>query len=367
MGEYIFTGRNPRGKKVTECIDAESADDAVRLLSERGYLEIVLHTEDVGALYARSKQFVPYVSPREFVRYRSMTEWGYFIYMVAKLYRTSWLVELAAVAFLLFRWKLGWPFGSLDILALVILVFPPVFALGALIGRSRRRYERLVDAACWARWEEVLRLLPRLPRGVSAHEKVFRKATALAGLGRMDEALEAVKPLATDGEIPEWLYWGRLSTVYRAAHDREQALACMEHAASLAPDNATILVDLALALLRDKRDVARAAEIVQRVKSHALSDTAVLFMQAAEGILSLEKGNCHEARQLLEQARAGLSTLTTAATGPFLDRLHAYLCLAEVGVGNYASARRHLAQATPRFKALGEEDLLARCEKALGG
>src|SRR5262249_9045605 len=161
-----------------------------------------------------------------------------------------------------------------------------------------------------------LRLLPRLPRGVSDHEKVFRKATALAGLGQMDEALEAVKYLATGGEIPEWLYWGRLSTVYRAAHDREQALACMEHAPSLAPENATILIDLALAFLRDKRDVARAAEIVQRVKTHAPSDTAVLFVQAAEGILALEKGNCHEARQLLEQARDGLSTLTTAATGP---------------------------------------------------
>jgi tetratricopeptide (TPR) repeat protein len=203
--------------------------------------------------------------------------------------------------------------------------------------------------------------------GVSAHEKAFRKATALDGLGRLDQALEVVKPLATSGEIPEWLYWGRLSVVYRAAHDREQALACLEHAASLAPDNATILVDLALALLRDRRDVSRAAEIVRRVKKHALSDTVVHFVQATEGILALEKGNCYEARELLEQARAGLSTLTTAATGPFLDRLHAYLCLAEVGVGNYESARRHLDQATPRFKALGEEDLLARCEKALRG
>jgi len=335
-------------------------------LNERGYQEIVLHTEDVGALYTRSKQFASYVSPREVVQYRSMSEWGFFLYMATKLYRHSWLAELGAIAFLGFRWKSGRPFSFLDILALVILVLPIVIALGALIGRSRRRYERLVDAACWARWEEVLRLLPRLPRGVSASERAFRKAAALAGLGRVDEALEVVKPLASNGEIPEWLYWGRLSSVYRAAHDREQALACMENAASLAPDNATILVDLALALLRDKRDIARAAEIVRRVKTQALSDIVMHFVQATEGILALEKGNCHEARELLEQARASLSKLTTAAAGPFLDRLHAYLCLAEAGVGNYASARQHLDQATPRFKALGEKDLLARCEKELG-
>jgi hypothetical protein len=367
MSEYLFTGCNSDGKRVTERVEADSADAAVRLLTDRGFLDIVLHTDDVGTRYTRHKDVERLISPREYIRFRSMSKWRHFLYMVDKLYRMCWVVDLGAVAFLALRWKSGWPFGLLDILALVILLLPLPFAIVVLIVPSRRQYDRLVDAACWARWEEVLRLLPKLPAAVAADERAFRKATALAGMGRLAEALEVVKPLATDAEFPGWLYWGRLSSVYRAARDDEQAFVCLERSAELAPENATVLVDLALALLRDKRDVARAGEIVQRVKQHALSDIAVHFLHAAEGMLALEKGKPYEARELFERALAGLSSLTSPATGPTIDRLHAYLCLAEAGVGNYESARRHVDQATPRLKALGQDDLLARCEAALGG
>jgi tetratricopeptide (TPR) repeat protein len=366
MGEYLFTGRNADGKQVTERIEADSADTAVRLLTDDGYLEIVLHTDDVGARYTRHRQVERHISPREYVRFRGMSRWGYFLYMLAKLYRKEWIAQLGALAMLAFRWQSGWPFGLLDILALVILLFPLPLALAACIVRAGGSYERLVEAASWARWDEVLRLLPRLPAAVAADEKAFRKAAALAGLGRLDEALEVVKPLVTEEEIPAWLYWNRLSGVYTAARDREQAFACLERAASLAPDNATMQLDWALALLRRKRDVARAEEIVQRVKTHALSDIVMHFLHYAEGILALEKGKPYEARELLQQALAGQNSLTNPVARRVCDILHAYLCLAEAGIGNYESARRHFDQATPRLKALREDDLLARCDAALG-
>lgn len=56
LGEYIVTGRTPAGKRVTECVEAASADAAVERLKQRGYTEIVTHTDDVGALYSQQKK-----------------------------------------------------------------------------------------------------------------------------------------------------------------------------------------------------------------------------------------------------------------------------------------------------------------------
>jgi len=365
MSEYLFTGTNPSGDKVTESAKADSADTAVRLLAERGYTNIILHTGDIGARYSKQSAAARYISPREYIRFRHMGEWGYFLFLTGKLYRSNWYVIVLAVALLVYRQYFGRPFGALDVLAIISLLIPLFLAMLSLIGNPRRRYARLVDAAGWARWEEVLRLLPSLPAGVPAHEKLFREAQALAGLGRMSEALAVVEPLATDSQVPAWMYWSRLAGVCRAARDRAQALACLEQSAKLAPDNATALLDLALALLYRRRDLARAADLLRRVRTHAISDIALHFLCAAEGMLALEQGKPHEALGLLEEAMAGQSTLTTAAAGPVRDRWHAYLCLAEAGVGNTDSARRHLDQATARLRALGEDDLLTRCETAL--
>jgi tetratricopeptide (TPR) repeat protein len=290
----------------------------------------------------------------------------YFLFLVGKLYLGGWVVTLGAVGVLAYRRALEMPFSQLDYLCIVVLVLPPMLALGAVIWRPRRRFNRVVEACSWARWEEVLELLPGLPSQVPVHDRLFREAQALAGLGRMPEALSVVAPLAEGKGIPEWLYWSRLSGVYRAAQDRDQALICLERSASLAPQNPTPLIDLALGLLSRRRDTARAAEILRRVKTHALSDLVVQFLRYAEGLLALEQGKAHEARELLEEALAGQKKLASALAGKVCDHLHAYLCLAETAIGNHESARRHFNQALPRLQALGDHDLLARCEAALG-
>ena len=59
MLEYLYTAINPKGRKVTEYIEAESADTAVRFLGERGYSDIVLHTDDVRRRGAIVKCCVP--------------------------------------------------------------------------------------------------------------------------------------------------------------------------------------------------------------------------------------------------------------------------------------------------------------------
>ena len=56
MPEYLATVRHPDGRRVTENVVADSADEAVRLLRERGHDEVMLHSDDVGALFIRQRK-----------------------------------------------------------------------------------------------------------------------------------------------------------------------------------------------------------------------------------------------------------------------------------------------------------------------
>jgi type II secretory pathway component PulF len=68
MAEYLASARTPDDRKVTERIEAESADQVVQILRDRGYADIVLHTDDVSALYSRQSEVDKHISPREYVQ-----------------------------------------------------------------------------------------------------------------------------------------------------------------------------------------------------------------------------------------------------------------------------------------------------------
>ena len=48
---YILTGRNSRGRRETEVIQANGADAAFQAFEDRGFHDIVLHTDDFAATF----------------------------------------------------------------------------------------------------------------------------------------------------------------------------------------------------------------------------------------------------------------------------------------------------------------------------
>jgi hypothetical protein len=247
MPEYLATGRDPSGKKVTERIDADSADEAVQALCDRGYDEIVLHTDDVAARYTRQSAVASVITPREYLWYRHMPpKVAGFLIVAIKGYQRGWIWYLGALALLAYRHWQGLRWGALDVALVIYLLFPALFALAAqLIQGAGGRYRRLIEAVSWGRWDEVLEQADSVGGGVPPEETAFRKAAALAGLGRLTEGLEMVKPFGDGVSMPPWLYWSRLAGVYATAKRHEDARAAMEKALELDPENVTLLVDRA--------------------------------------------------------------------------------------------------------------------------
>src|SRR5262249_17439534 len=159
---------------------------------------------------------------------------------------------------------------ALDYAIVVYLLLPLVFALVAQFFRGAAgRYHRLIDAVAWGRWDDVLAQADSLGGQVAPEEVAFQKAKALAGLGRNDEALRLVEPFGDGQRIPAWLYWSRLAEVYATSQHYHDAKAALEKAVELAPENATLLVDMADTEVRRWHNPRRARELLARARAHA--------------------------------------------------------------------------------------------------
>ncbi len=370
VAEYLLSGCSPEGKKETVRIDAPSADLAVKQLQKRGYEEIVLHTDDVSAHYTHASEVENEITPAEFVKFRYFGSWlDDALFVAWKLYKSGWMVYGAALALLVFRRVMDWPRGLTDYAAAIVVAFPLGFSMLAQIFNPAHRYNRLIEALAWGHWEEVLLRLPRIRDKLPPEEGAFVEAQALAGLGRLNEAMTILKPFADDRQMPAWLYWGRLGDVYFAAGKPEMIVPAQEKALELAPDNPTVLLDLAMSLVRWRGDAARARDLLRQARTHALSDVLEVFSYAIEGMIELEDGNPAQARSLLEQTLDALTPFrhATPLIGSAIDRTCAYLALACAAAGDGKQAAGYYRRAEPRLHALRSTDLIVRCQQALRG
>src|SRR6266487_2935844 len=116
MAEYLASGRTPDDRKVTERIEASSADEVVQILRNRGYADIVLHTDDVEAIYTRHSEVEKTFSPREYVQLRRNRSSfiGHVLFLIRHLYVKSWPFQLLAVSVVGIRRIVGLPWEILD-------------------------------------------------------------------------------------------------------------------------------------------------------------------------------------------------------------------------------------------------------------
>ena len=369
LHEYLLSARNAAGKKVTERVEAASADAAVETLKSRGFTEIVLHTDDVGAVFTQQSKTEPHVTPKDYVRFRHLHGyWGRVAFVAGKLYAQNWKWNILFVVTLVARRWMGLRWGMVDYLGIGILLFPLGFAFVAQLSNRALRYHKFIELMAWGRWEEVLEQAASLHGHIPEHELLWQQAKALAALGRPNEAIELAAPLADDATVPQWLYCSRLAEVYSMANMRDEQLAWTEKALRLAPDNATLLVDTALTLLRYQLDIPRARQLFEQARSHALSDTLIPMADAVEGILLLEEGRPDGARGKLQAGIEGLERFRNASplVGAMQDRFRAYLALALAAMGDRPAAERQFQLAEPRLRALKRNYLLERCQRAVG-
>jgi tetratricopeptide (TPR) repeat protein len=372
MPEYLLTGRDSRGKSRTERVEAGSANEAVRIAREEvGLDEVVLHDDDIMAHYSLHAQSTEMLSPGDYLKFRSMPAWlaGFLVVSKGIYLSNLWAFGLAIGLLGFRRWR-GYPWGWLDWFQVAILVSPCVFAAIAQLFRGQAGlYNRLSDAGAWGRWEEALRLADRLEGGaIPPEELAFQRGRALAGLGRLEDGRALVEPFSDGVAMPEWLYHGRVADLYHASNRPEEARSGVERARELAPENPTVLLDLANFEVRHGRDPRRARELLNQARGYAMSDLLVVMATVVEGQIVRAEGRHGEALPLLESGYRQLSAYrhSSPEVGRVLDLVDAELALAHAGAGDHEAAKHHARRALPRLRAWGSDERITQLRTALG-
>ncbi len=369
MPEYLATVRRPDGRKVTENVVANSADEAVRFLCERGYDEVVLHNDDVMALFTRQREKAEHISPRDYLLLRNLPLGvGFFVVVTLNGYRKIWFTMVPAAFALASLRYVGRPWAFWDWLCAAILLSPPAVALVFLLfgRRTRARHQQMLDALFWGRWEECLLKANRVGLKVSPQEIALRKAQALAGLDRLDEGLKLVEPFGDGKAVPGWFYRSMLAQVYEFARCRDEAIAQLEQAVELAPDNATMLISLGRQVIWHKRDARRARELLIRARMHALSDMITPFADMLEGVILLEEGRPRDALPVLEAAHKVFHARRHMPMGYLpVEQAMLALALTHAALGESDEALKLYGQVRPRLVALRSE-VVDRCDRAIG-
>jgi hypothetical protein len=376
MAEYHLSGRNPAGRKVFERVEAASAAEAVKLLEQRDYSDIVLHDSDTEASVRRQiealhgkKNAYRIFTPNEFVRMRRS---GDFLPMLLlsfpKAFQYGWWSVVLIVAGVLIRLYLTGRLGERDVTSIIMLVAPlVVVSLGLLFG-NYGKYCRLVEARAWGRWDRVLALLPSLNGQIPADQIDHYKALALAGLGRLDEALQGYEKYGDGRQIPKWRYWSNCSGIYAAGNDGQGAVQAMEKAAEAGPTQVSVLLDYAISLLRRRRDPRHARQVLDEALKYPVPDIIAYSVDLCRGLIALDEDRPHDAVECLNQALDKVSQFRNATPlhGSSVDRVRACLAIAYAATGDYETALRHYRIAEPRVAALRYDDLRDRFEEAVG-
>lgn len=215
MPEYLATARRPNGRRVTEKVEAASADEVVSILRDRGCDEIVLHDDDVTAV-ASSRSAACSPGLRVLLRKRPLV--GSFLVATLAGYRMMWFIAMLFALWAVYAFYAGFHWEASVWWCVATLLFPPALglALVPVAASVLSRELRMWDALSWGRWEECLRRVNQTGTKVSPHVIARCKAGALAGMGRLDEALQILKPFGDGRAVPEWYYRGMLADAYNA-------------------------------------------------------------------------------------------------------------------------------------------------------
>lgn len=350
MPLVTYRARGSDGAEVRGNMRAETLEDAQAELERRGLRDVVFATDPI---------------------FPDLDDWGADERPPAPDLGGPWRTIAASFAMtapvVLCAASVGWSLSSGElapwvagaVIALGIAAWIVTAAPVALFARVQ------LDKA-WGRWRDVLRgvallracnALVRLKAMRWAYD--FEEARALAGLGRVDDAIAVVSKHRGSGPLERGRHAGLLVGIYENAGRYDDALLCAEEHARECSSDAGAWLDLAMRHALRFHDPARAREALARADGMIRSEVAVPFEAVVRAIVLLEEGAYAAALEAFDAARDGVARTARHSPG-FLPLFQLHRAWALAGTGKIDEAASELRAARPMLLAtVSGRDILA--------
>jgi tetratricopeptide (TPR) repeat protein len=370
---FLWTGKDRSGRRRSERIDAENAQHAFRLLTERGWTDLQLEKNEIADVVRarmqseRQIERPPVLPDVEVARLRAGRK------SLPKLWLTAlWAARFPCACLLgLIGEGLVRKERSTVLIGVFGFIGAALYVLGSIVYKRQtsRNYARLNRAKARGDWREVLRCVDRLRRSrkltgitVTEAELARNRSLALAGLRQLDQAVQEYSRQEISPTLPLWMFNTHLAGIYEVGRQYEQGLELRLAAAAEKPDMASTWIGVASSLALRLNRPQEASDALARAEALQMNPQAKSSVRMLRGVILWRLGNPAEAKKLLEQA---VSEFQARPEKEVLERTvlraRAYLCAIDRQLGNLDESRKLLRQVEPYLVAHREDELLAAC------
>jgi tetratricopeptide (TPR) repeat protein len=375
MTNYVWSAKNRFGQTVVKEIKANSASEAQAILLADGFSELKLREEDVMAAAQAGFSDTPKVFGEEIKitaeqRLKSQDSPTVTFGDVLKqgIAQSKGLIFIVILFFAYETYHRNFVSAILLIVALLLWM---TFLI--CVGLPSIYYRKLIYAADWYRWKEVLSLVEtlngigRIGIGrVPTTELTRYRAKAFVGMGQLQDGLVEFQQCKGRPDCPSWLYNLFVAGLYTLAKQYDKAIELNLKAIEENP-NSTAWADLSYRYARYKRNPQKAREAMAEADKSPMTEIAKPFRIRCMGVIAYLEGDYTAAKRELEMA---ISLVEKVKWRPFKDGhlsvARAYLCCASGKLGDLVAAKKNFALAKDYLIATKEDELLTECRQATG-
>ena len=130
------------------------------------------------------------------------------------------------------------------------------------------------------------------------------RALALAGLGRLDEAVTGFRAAAERANTPPWLYHTALAGIYSIARQYYKALESYRTAFEAATDKSIICIDLAMYLVSRFNLPQEAGQLLSQAEKMQLPENAIAHLALLRGVIAWRQKDYSAMDRYLHEALA---------------------------------------------------------------
>jgi tetratricopeptide (TPR) repeat protein len=375
MPNYTWVAKDRFGQKVIKEVEAKTAQEAETILLADGYSELDLKEDDVAAaVHAGFPKTIQVfgeevkVQTEDRLKARgnpTVTLWDAILKGIGQ----SAFLCILIILYAAYKFYSGHMVSGLLLLGALCawLAFIMFVSLPSIY------YKKLVLAADWYRWEEVLSLVETLRIigrfsfvKVPESELIRYRAKSFVGLGNLEKGLAEYRQCEGRPDCPAWLYKLFIAGLHTLAKQYDKAIEYNRMAIAENP-NSTGWLDLAYRYARYKRDPAMAREALAEADKSPLVDVAKQFRTRCVGVIAYLEGDYPMARTELETA---IGMVEKVKWRPFKDAhlsiSRAYLSCVFAKLEDLPAAKKNFEMAKAYLVSTNEDELLAECRQLTG-